>query len=75
MAAATTGHVGLVAGKRLEGDREWFVGFSRAIRTATISTSRFTTTATPMARAGLDGGDYQKVLRQVPLGQLAGDAN
>ena len=23
-----SGHVGLVAGKRLEGDREWFVGFS-----------------------------------------------
>ena len=56
-----TGHVGLVAGKRQEGDREWFLGFSAyKSQGADLDFPSWNGAANGQAK-GLDGEAYQKL--------------
>ena len=57
-----SGHVGLVAGKRLEGDREWFVGFSAYKSDGSdLYFPAYDNGDTDGHARGLDGEDYQKI--------------
>ena len=54
-------HVGLVAGKKLEGDREWFVGFSAYKSDGTdLDFPAYNGAANGKAN-GLDGEEYQNI--------------
>ena len=68
-------HVGLVAGKRLEGDREWFVGFS-AYRSdgADLDFPAYNGADNGHAE-GLDGEEYQKLYAKYRWGNWHLTAN
>lgn len=68
-------HVGLVAGKRLEGDREWFVGYS-AYKSdgANLDFPAYNGAANGRAN-GLDGEQYQKLYAKYRWGNWRLAAN
>lgn len=68
-------HVGLVAGKKLEGDREWFVGFS-AYKSdgADLDFPAFNGADNGHAN-GLDGEEYQKLYAKYRWGKWRLTAN
>jgi len=68
-------HVGLVAGKKLEGEREWFVGFS-AYKSdgADLDFPAYNGAANGKAN-GLDGEEYQKLYAKYRWGNWRLTAN
>ncbi len=71
-----SGHVGLVAGKRLEGDREWFVGFSAYTSDGDdLYFPAYDNGDTDGHARGLDGEDYQKIYAKYRWGNWRVMAN
>lgn len=68
-------HVGLIAGKKLEGDREWFVGFSAYKSDGADLDFPAYNGATNGKANGLDGEDYQKLYAKYRWGNWRLTAN